>query len=103
VDNPPIGLTPKIPLPSECPQLRRGTSPDAQNTVHRFWISDGGIGGGAPHWGVLTDRTGTGLRPAGLADRDLPRFQGRCVPTCTSTDPPVVEGGGCQKIILPQF
>ena|GEM_PF-3689239 len=27
------------------------------------------------HWGVLTAGNGTGLRPAGLSDRDLPRYR----------------------------
>ncbi len=36
-----------------------GTTPGAQNTVHRFWLSDGGIGGGCPVLGSCLSAKGT--------------------------------------------
>jgi hypothetical protein len=62
-----------------------GTTPGAQNTVHRFWLSDGGIGGGARYWGLACRQKG----PA----RATRIFRGtafqwrRWVRSCTSTAP----------------
>ena len=53
--------------------------------------------GGPGVLGVLTDRTGTGLRPAALAERDEPRYQGEGSGVCrvaqAPTPPPWSKGG----------
>ena len=38
-------------MPSFCPAPLRPATKDAQNTVHRFSVSDDGLRGGVPHWG----------------------------------------------------
>ena len=78
-------------MPSFCPTPLRPATQDAQNTVHRFWLSDGGIG--VP--------PGTGVAPVGKRDPpELPNiFRGtalqwrRCVRTSTSTAPSGSRGG----------
>ena len=54
--------------------------------------------GGPGVLGVLTDRTGTGLRPAALAERDEPRYQGEGSGVCRvaqAPTPPRGRKGGC--------
>ena len=54
-------------MPSFCPVPLRPATQDAQNTVHRFWVSGGGIG--VP--------PGTGVSPVGKRDPpELPNIFG---------------------------
>jgi hypothetical protein len=84
--------------PVACP-LRPATQ-DEQNTVHRFWVSAGGIGGDP----------GTGVAPVGKMDPpELPNiFRGtalqwrRWVRTCTSTAPWTPIRGAYQRRFTPR-
>jgi len=62
-------------MPSFCPTPLRPATQDAQNTVHRFWLSDGGIG--VP--------PGTGVAPVGKRDPpELPNIFGER--SCSGVD-----------------